>query len=126
MSGDPPAHRAEKEHGALQETLEPESPDAAWEKAPGPPHQKLREQRTGWCLRCETQRRLKGNLWDLWLVMPSSLSYIEFHQSPGGRGNLKERWRGWEPKPWLAAPKAPSPPGPTALLREQRHGPRRL
>lgn len=68
--------------------------------APAPrPQQKLRDPRTGCCLRYEMQRRFKSHLWDLGLVMPSNLSYVDLFQSLGGRGNLKESWRWWEPKP---------------------------
>lgn len=85
-------------------------------KAPGPPQEKLRDQRTGWGLRYEMQRRLKSNVWDLWLVMPSGPSYMEALQSLGGRGSLEEIWTWREPKPWLALlPRHPALPGPTAL-----------
>lgn len=66
-SGDPLAHGAEKEQGALQETLEPDSPDAAWEKAPPSPptpsSSEIKGQAAALGMKCKGGSRAASGTW---------------------------------------------------------------
>lgn len=62
------------------------------------------------------QRRFKSCLWDLGLVMLSSLSYMDLLQSLGSRGNKLEMVGAKALV--LGCSRTPALPGPTALLPE--------